>query len=152
MLAKYVEAHGDENIFDLSENAFGDLVTDPDVVAAFAEKAKETVAKLPQPMEAAARISKGGWGLEDEESLGALSVDDFVAEFKRAKGKERRAFIFGSLQFAKIANASERQRRIADNAKAALVKIGQESPLNASRLVAYGIKIDKPAAAAVVES
>ena len=78
--------------------------------------------------------------------------DDFVAEFKRAKGKERRAFIFGSLQFAKIGNASERQRRIADNAKAALVKIGQESSLNASRLVAYGIKIDKPAAAAVVET
>ena len=152
LLAKYVEAHADENIFDLSESAFGDLVTDPDVVAAFAEKAKETVAKLPQPVEAATRISKGGWSLEDEESLAALSVDDFVAEFKRAKGKERRAFIFGSLQFGKISNASERQRRVADNAKAALVKIGQESFLNASRLAAYGIKIDKPAATAEVES
>ena len=144
MLKRYIDAHCGEDIFDLSEDVFGGYVTDPDVVAAFAEKAKEKVDNLPVPMEAATRISNGGWSLKDEESLAALSVDDFVVAFKSAKGKERRTLIFGSLEFRKISNVSERQMRIAQNAKAALAKIGQESPLNARRLEAYGIKLDNP--------
>ena len=144
LLKRYIDAHCGEDIFDLSEDVFGGYVTDPDVVAAFAEKAKEKVDNLPVPMEAATRISNGGWSLKDEESLAALSVDDFVVAFKSAKGKERRTLIFGSLEFRKISNASERQMRIAQNAKAALAKIGQESPLNARRLEAYGIKLDNP--------
>ena len=152
LLERYIETHGSEDIFDLSEDVFGGHITDLDVVAGFAEKAKEKIDNPPLPVEAATRISKGGWSLKDEESLAALSVDDFVAAFKSAKGKERRAFIFGSLEFRKVSNASERQMRIAQNAQAALVKIGQESPLNARRLEAYGIKLDKPKEVTTAES
>ena len=152
LLKRYIEKHGSEDIFDLSEDVFGGHVTDPDVVAAFAEKAKEKIDNPPLPMAAATRISKGGWSLKDEESLAALSVDDFVTAFKSARGKERRAFIFGSLEFRKVSNASERQMRIAQNAQAALVKIGLESPLNARRLEAYGIKLDNPKEVTTAES
>lgn len=152
LLEKYMSHHNDKAVFDLSANMFAHHVQDPDVIAAFAKKAKEFVDAPPSPIEAATRISKGGWSPEDEERLAAMSVDEFVTEFKIAKGKERRAFIFGSLEFRRVSNASECQLRIAQNAKAALIKIGQESPLNALRLGAYSVKTDQPNDAAKPEN
>jgi hypothetical protein len=93
------------------------------------------------PVEAASQIATGGWNPGDEESLAALSVDDFVALFKATRDIERRKLIRGSTGFLNIANATARQTRIGETARAALIKIGQESPLNARRLRAYGIDL-----------
>jgi hypothetical protein len=130
-------------IFDLAENPFGDLVTEPDVVRAFAEKMKNETKTLPTPMDAVSRIARGGWNSEDEESLATISVDEFVRFFKSMRGKGRTDFIFGSLAFRKLGGRTPRQQQIADNALSALVKIGRESPLNAHRLKAYNVTLPK---------
>jgi hypothetical protein len=143
LLTKYLQVHDSNKIFDLAENPFGALVTDPDVVRALAEKLKNETKTLPRPMDAASRIASGGWNPEDEESLAAISVDEFVRFFKSMQGKERTDFIFGSLAFRKFAECTPRQQQIADNAVSALVKIGQESPLNAHRLKAYNVTLPK---------
>ena len=143
LLTKYVQVHDSDKIFDLAENPFGDLVTEPDVVRAFAEKVKNKAKTLPTPMDAASRIARGGWNSEDEESLAAISVDEFVGFFRSMRGKERTDFIFGSLAFRKLGGRTPRQQQIADNALSALVKIGRESPLNAHRLKAYNVTLPK---------
>lgn len=141
LLRTYMEKRGGDDIFNLEKSVFGDNVKDPDVLEAFSTKAKGKAAKLPDPTEAARRIHSGSWRPEDEESLAKLTVDDFVRIFKSMRGKERREFIFGSLQFKKVTNPTELQKRIVDNACAALKVIGRESALNAHRLVAYGIPL-----------
>ena len=141
LLNEYLDKRGSEDVFDLSDHPFGSHITDPDVIAAFGKKASENAAKPPLPVEAASQIATGGWNPGDEESLAALSVDDFVALFKATRDLERRKLIRGSTGFLNIANATARQTRIGETARAALIKIGQESPLNARRLRAYGIDL-----------
>ena len=123
LLNAYVDQRGGEDIFDLSSHPFGRDVTDPDIIAAFAT---------------------GGWDPEDEESLASLSVDDFVSLFKGTRGSERRNLIRGSMGFLNVSNATPRQTQISETARAALLKIGQENPLNACRLRAYGIDLNSP--------
>jgi hypothetical protein len=144
LLDAFMAARGEEEFIDLSEYTFRDHVIDPDVVAVFAEKTKDRTKRLPQPLDAARRIRGGSWNPEDEESLENLSIDDFVTAFKSLKGKERRDFIFGSLFFRRLSGPTARQKRIFDNAQAALVRIGQETPLNAHRLRAYRIELPTP--------
>jgi len=141
LLKKYIHAHDSDEIFDLAESPFGDLVTEPDVVLAFAEKMKNKGKKLPTPVDAASRIGSGGWNPEDEESLAAVSVDEFIQYFKMMRGNERRKFIFGSLAFRNMGGRTPRQQQIVDNALSALVRIGQESTLNAHRLKAYNVTL-----------
>jgi hypothetical protein len=105
-------------------------------------KAGQATRTLLTPLEAASRIYKGGWSSKDEQSLANLSVDDFVALFKATKEPDRSVLIFGCLQFRKISNASLQQRGITETAQAALVRIGQESPLNAQRLRIFNIDVD----------
>jgi hypothetical protein len=57
------------------------------------------------------------------------------------RGKERSKFIFGSLAFRNMGGRTPRQQQILDNALSALIKIGQENPLNAHRLKAYNLTL-----------
>ena len=126
LLAQYVAAHDGKDIFDRSRYAFGSSITDPDVIKAFDEKAQRIRKPLPTPLEASARIYKGSWSPEDEESLAKLSVDNFVTLFRETKGSDRSTVVLGCLEFRKFSPASPRQKAIAANAEAALIHLGQE--------------------------
>jgi hypothetical protein len=139
LLEKYMTDRGSEEIFD-SSGFFGPDIADPDVIAAFNRKASQAIKPLPTPLEAASRISKGGWSQKDEEALDALSLDSFVDLFKNTKGDDRSVLIYGCLEFRKYTNATPRQKEIAEKARAALERISTESPLNAQRMKAFNIR------------
>ena len=140
LLDRFMKARSGENIFDLKD-VFGSEVRDPDVRKAFNAQRKERAPKTPSPYEAAKRIYKGGWSSRDEEALAALSTHDFVQLFKSERGTDRSVLIFGCLEFRKIGNATERQKAISRSAEQALIKIGQESLLNAHRLKMYNVEV-----------
>ena len=144
LLLKFIESQNDDYTFDLLNDPIGSLITDPDVIKEFAKKAAQVKKALPTPMEAAVMIYKNQFSHEAEETLAKLSVDDFVMLFKEAKGDDQSVLVNGSIGFRRIMNATERQRRITETAQAALVKIGKESALNASRMKKYGIVVEPP--------
>lgn len=143
LLDKYMTDRGSENIFDRS-GFFGPNITDPDVIMAFDQKASYAIKPLPTPLEAASRIYTGGWSEADEEALDALSSDSYVDLFKNTKGDDRSVLIYGCLEFRKFTNATQRQKRIAEKAQAALERISDESPLNAQRMAAFNIRARTP--------
>ena len=83
---------------------------------------------------------KDGWGHDDEEILSSASPDDFYALFKSERGPHLSSYVDTCLKFARIGNASERMKKISENATIALQKIGKESVLNSLRVKKYGIK------------
>jgi len=136
-----MESRADDYNFDLSDEPFGSLVNDPDVLKAFEKKAAEVQKALLTPMEAASMLYKDHFLPEAEEALAKLSVDDFIALFKETKGADQAVLVKGCLAFRRIINASERQSHITETAQTALLKIGEESALNAHRIVKYGITV-----------
>ena len=144
LLDSFIESQDDDYNFDLSDDLLGSLVNDPDVLAAFDRKAAEVQKALPTPMEAASMLYKDLFLPEAELSLAKLSVDDFIVLFKETKGADQAVIVKGCLAFKKIMNASERQRHITENAQRALLQIGEESRLNAYRIVKYGLTVRPP--------
>jgi len=141
LLDSFMESRADDYNFDLSDEPFGSLVNDPDVLKAFEKKAAEVQKALLTPMEAASMLYKDHFLPEAEEALAKLSVDDFIALFKETKGADQAVLVKGCLAFRRIINASERQSHITETAQTALLKIGEESALNAHRIVKYGITV-----------
>ncbi|MBN3963497.1 hypothetical protein [Nostoc sp. NMS8] len=86
-------------------------------------------------------VGKNGWSQSDIEILSSLTADDFYKIFTSKNGDQLSSWIDVSLQFARIANASENLKVISNNATEALIKIGKQSPLNARRVSKFGIKI-----------
>ena len=85
---------------------------------------------------------RDGWGGSDEEILSAATEEDFYKIFKMKEGKDLSAYVDVCLQFGRFVDATEQQKAIAEKAKNALMKIGQESNLNRIRVRKYGISID----------
>ena len=140
LLDAFIESQDNDYSFDLSDDLFGS-VNDPDVLKAFERKSAEVQKALPTPMEAASMLYKNHFLPEAEAALVKLSVDDFIELFREAKGADQAVMVRGCLAFRRIVNASERQSHITETAQAALVKIGEERPLNAHRITKYGITV-----------
>lgn len=86
---------------------------------------------------------KNSWGNNDEEILSGSTSDDYYKLFKTEKGPHISSFVDTCLQFGRFVNATEQQKKIAENASIALRKIGKESNLNSMRLRKYGIKLEE---------
>lgn len=90
------------------------------------------------------RIAKDrGWGAADVPLLASISAEDFVKIFKSQSGKDLKAIIETCMWFASIVNVDVELKEVTKRAKRALEIIGAENPLNALRLIKYGIKIAK---------
>ncbi|KQW20710.1 hypothetical protein ASC80_10870 [Afipia sp. Root123D2] len=147
--AKYVLAHfikrrqdEDYNFYDLASHPFTENIQDPDVLHAFAEKLK-TFREERSPEEILHSIGfNHGWSQTDTKLLATLSVDDYYNMFKNLEGLRLRRVIGAALGFHGIRQQDPAYGTIADNAKAALILIGKESPLNARRLLKFHITAD----------
>jgi len=131
--------HEDYAFFDLSQHPFAEQIQDPDVVHAFSEKLK-TFREVRSPEEILHTISfTHGWSAADTQLLESLSVDDYYDMFKRLENPRLRRIVGAALGFHAIRQQDPSYPAIADNSKAALIRIGRESPLNARRLIKYHI-------------
>jgi hypothetical protein len=140
MLKHYVEARsGEPRLFNLRAYPFAENVSDPDVIQAF--KAKyATFEEEASPTEILLRIAdNNSWGPQDIATLSTLPVDEYWKMFKATKGPDLRKLINACLMFDSMVGATPDYREVSKRAKEALQRIGQESPINARRVRAYGV-------------
>lgn len=140
----YVQEKRDEKaVFALSNHPFRGDIKDNKLKDKFVEihesqkeerTLKDVLAKL---------SDKDGWGADDERILTNTSPEEYYALFKTEKGLHLSSYIDTCLKFGQFGNATEQQKKIADNATIALKKIGRESTLNALRIATYGIKLEE---------
>lgn len=135
------ERQEERSFFNLDNSAFGDEVTDLDVRTAFDAK-YQSFADNRYPVDVLIHISKNQYWLPDDLLLlSELSTNDFYEMFKKKKGGDFARAIRGSLMFSDIIDADEKMKTITANAKAALMRIGEESQLNRRRVKRYGIEV-----------
>lgn len=142
----YVTIHADDRkVFDLENYPFTEKINDSDVIETFKEKFA-SYADERNPADILLSIAHG-WSTDDIKFLSRLSADEYYAIFKKREADDLHKIISGCLQFDRIDGASTPMREIAKRAKEALTRIGQESPINARRVMKYGIKVDREASA-----
>lgn len=139
----YVQMHSaEQGIFDLQNYSFAGGVTDPDVVKAFNNK-YASFSNVKSPRDILLAMAKmNGWNPEDITTLSTVPVNEYCKIFKQTHGKELRKVINACLQFDRIGNATAEMKEISQRAKDALKLIGEESPINARRVKAYGVAVD----------
>jgi len=143
LLQHYLSERADEpGIFDLSAHPFAGDITEPELVAAFAQRASAAKPPPPSPLEACQRIYRNDFSSENLKVLSQQTADDLYALFKPLKGDELSTAVFGALKFRQIGNATQEQRGIAAKAEEALQRIGNESPLNRHRMKKYRVKVE----------
>ena len=138
------ERKNEEEIFDSSDHHFSSHIKDKKIIEKFAvmhDSLKKKVTKTIKDV--LSKIAgKDSWGQDDEDILSSASPEDYYALFKSEKGSHLSLYIDTCLNFGRFTNASEKQKKIAENATIALRKIGKESVLNAMRVKKYGIKLE----------
>lgn len=140
LIAIYLEERGeDPELFNMKKISFAERVSDQKIRAAFDEKYHASVAQE-DPREILKRIaSSKDWSPEDELVLADLSSEVFYEIFKTESGSHLSSVVNACLQFGQFANASERQKHIAELAIEALRRIGKESGINALRVRSFGV-------------
>ena len=124
--------------FDLDENTFGDDIDDPEVRQAFEAKYNSFKdERLPKDVLKSV-AKKGSASRDDVARLVKLSEKDFYTLFKEQEGEDLSRIVRASLMFQ---TADPKAQQIAANAKAALIRIAKESPLNRRRVKKFEIEI-----------
>lgn len=144
LITKYIEANKDrKGLFDLDEYAFANDIDDPEVISKFNQQLSAQK-EIKSAKDVLNRIAgKNGWGSSDEEVLANTTEDELFNIFKKQKDKQLSKYVDTCLQFGRFSNSTERQKKIADKAKSALLRIGKENRLNAIRVRKFGINVDK---------
>ena len=148
MLNHYM-ANRDESreFFDLNENLFADSVRDPDVRAAFNEKAAQVEEKRDLP--AIMHSITDGWDEDRITALATAPIEEYRRVFKSHSGADLRRMLANVFQFDRISNASDPMREITRRAREALRTIGAETRINARRVSRLGVKIEATESAQV---
>lgn len=138
----YIDARKSEkDIFDLSRGVFFRDDPDEEIVRKFNlilggfkedENARTVLSRI---------SGRNGWGPDDEEVLENTSVEEFYDIFKSLRGDGLSDYVNACLRFGSFSNATERQKKIANQAKAALKKIAGENDLNRIRVRKFGVDV-----------
>lgn len=132
----------EKRLFALDDYAFSGDIKDEQLIEQFTA-AHEAQKEKPTLRDILDKISqKDGWGQNDELILANATPENYYDIFKNEKGSHLTSYIDTCLKFGRFGNASEQQKKIANNAIAALKKIGSESTLNGIRIKKFGIKLD----------
>ena len=142
LIELFIKLHKDDtSIFDSGSSFMTFPPKDPVIKRRFAEVYAQNVTK-PSVPEVLRRISENpNWSTKDEEAIADYSADEFYKLFKATKGPELDSIIQVCLDFGKFSNASDQQKRIADNAKDALLRIRGESKINELRIRKFRLKL-----------
>ncbi len=136
----YVENRDVPQDFWDEDEMFGDI-KDPELAQAIRDK----FASFPDdraPAEVLIQIAKErSWNHRDVARLATVSEDDWITIFKGVHGTDRSRAVKAALQFGRFGDATDDMKTITERSKAALVRIGKESPVNALRVKRYGVVV-----------
>jgi hypothetical protein len=125
-------------LFDLDNHPFSGEIQDEVVRSRFNKQFSENNVTM-SLKDAVIHISAGnGWSQEHIASLMMATENDFYKLFKETHGKSLSAIVKSCLQF----EGRDEHKKIGQAARAALEKIGKESPLNAIRVRRYGVHLE----------
>ncbi|MHB8174277.1 MAG: hypothetical protein ACYDFU_07465 [Nitrospirota bacterium] len=138
----YIDANKDRpGTFDLDSHFPGWEINDTEIRSKFNRITNE-IKKVKTLEDVVKKISeKNGWSSSDEEILSSATEDEYYELFKRQEGEHLSAYVEACLLFDRVGNATEKQKKITENTKNALTRIGRESELNKMRVGRFGIKI-----------
>jgi hypothetical protein len=136
----YVAARKEEREFWLVDPLMPrNNIQDPDVAAAFAEKAKE-LGDDRQLLDVLTRIlQNSSWNGSALNFIDSYSADDYREMMKTTRGKELHQLIHGLLFFRNVSGADATMKNITAKTIEALQSIAAESPLNRRRVENYGV-------------
>ncbi|WP_205962337.1 hypothetical protein [Neopusillimonas aestuarii] len=142
VIKQYVNSRNEDKVF-WSGDEFDPhcSIDDPDVQSAFAEKATEFEDDKHLPDVLAGIVRTSGWSEGTLKFINSHSEQDLYELLKQLKGEELRLAIYGLTNFRRISNADELMQSITTKAMAVLQRIGQESPINRSRVEKFGIAV-----------
>jgi hypothetical protein len=136
-----VQAKKSPRELNLRESLWRADVRDPKL----AQAAQDQFDAIQPPTRSVGEILNGivktkGWSESDIEILGAASVDDYYSLFHSLSGEDTRAIAHACLRFEQM-GPNPIYPTIGRTARAALIRIGTESPLNRRRVTGLGIEI-----------
>lgn len=138
----YINSRTDEiDLFDFEKNNFFGDKLDQEMAGRF----KATFSKLAITESAAMVLERiaghNNWNIKDEVILVNTDVEEYYRIFKTERGSRLSEYVTTCLGFDRFANPTEQQKKIADIARAALLKIASESDINRIRVRKFGIEI-----------
>lgn len=143
IISLYIEKRqSDPELFNLDSSVLPGQIKDPEVIKRFRQKQELLRAKRTLLEICDALLEKENSLDEEEILLSQASVQEYLELFKSQSGPQLSQYVDLCLKFSRLGGTTEYQKLIADKATEALVEIGRESKLNASRVRRFGIKVD----------
>lgn len=107
----------DRRFYDLSDYAFGDEVSDPDVRSAFSLK-YQSFPDNRSPVEVLLHIARrDSWSRDDKVLLAKITTDDLYKMFKAQRGDDLSMIVHASLQFERIGGIDAELKEVSARAK-----------------------------------
>lgn len=141
-ILKFFETHQNESEFWESEHdPFVGPIEDEDVKVAIDKCKREKIDDfdLARDMIAASKSLNQALIAEIAKRITAAEVKSLI---EARKNDDMKRIIYSGLEYQKISNASEDEKKIVAATKEAIRLLAQESPLNATRARKYGVTID----------
>ena len=136
LIDHYIDARATEaNLFNLDEYAFAGDITDATIRERFARRASEAHQAVPLVDALKQMALRNGWSRGNAQALATATEQDFYTVFKGDHGEALGRMVRAALECAGDQDRAEVSKR----ARAALIRVGRESPLNAIRVRRYGI-------------
>ena len=129
--------------FDIEKYPFGDSISDRRVKEAFSKKLNELNAHTKSDLKALLLAAGDNYDDAIVSELAGIMPNEYTMLFMSSSGKELKKLISNGLSFSRIANATENMKRVVENTRSALGKIGKSSKINAMRVSRFGIGLDK---------
>ncbi len=130
---------GEYEVFSLKHEYFAGEITDPVLLDRFKEQCAVSRPTLTL-LNAVSFIAKNhGWDTEHIEVINNATAQDFYDLFKLEHGDDLYRFVKVCLQFE-----GNEYLTVSKSVREALIRIGQESILNARRVRGYGIQLPDP--------
>lgn len=138
IIARYVEFHGDNlAAFDVQSFRGWHQLKDAKFIETLERKFLELMGAQ-TPIDAILRRGSGRSRRGDLQVAARVTEDELLAAFKTLRGEELRDLLHACLSSDRVVNADLRERDIANKAKRALRRIGEEGGVNAIRIGRYG--------------
>ena len=128
-------------MFDLARAPFGNEITDEDIRTAFGEAMKNLTPDREPSSILLSIFENRGWSPDDIAFLAQMPVDAYYTLVKTHRGDTLIKILDACLQFDRIGGVDEKTKEVSRRAKAALLRIGKESRLNARRVRQYGVVV-----------
>ncbi len=142
MIDFYMENRSDESqIFNLNEGLFPGDKIDDEIVQKFNSVYEDSVLEENASQVLGRIAGTNSWNPSDVVVLANTSVEEYFQLFKSEAGEHLSSYVKRCLEFGGYGDSNKEYTKIAQNAREALIRIGDENDINKLRVRKFGIEI-----------